>query len=235
MNLEQFTWSDLLVEAVIFIGSYFVLRFLKRRLSQPSITSPLAVRTRRWVEVILLIYEPLVVLIIGSTFVLINPLLHGVIIGGLAVIAFPYLRHYLSGLLLQINQQISLGKRLKTDQQQGVITRIGRLGLYLQTTDGRSFTNYTDIYKKGYTLTDQEVGGFYALQIKSPVERKADAAFLDLLASLPYLDWNHRPKIRTSTTNNQELHVQLSVKEEKHLHELIRSLEEREYECEVLT
>jgi hypothetical protein len=175
-----------------------------------------------------------VILIVGSTFVLINPLLHGVIIGGVAIIAFPYLRHYLSGLLLRINQQVSLGKRLKTANTQGVISRIGRLGLYLQTTDGRSFTNYTDIYKKGYTLTDQEVGGFYALQVHSPVEKRADKEFLDLLASLPYLDWNHRPKIRTTPDDHQKLNVQLSVKEEKHLYELIRTLEERDYECTIL-
>lgn len=237
MTLEQFTWWDLIVEVVIFIGSYFLLRFLKRRLSQPSITSTVAERTRQIVEVILLIYEPLVVLIVTSTFVLINPYLHGVIVGGLAILAFPYLRHYLSGILIRLGSQVALGKQIKTQGIQGVISKVGRAGLYLQTPDGRHFANYTDVYHDGFTLTDQEIGGFYALQVRSPIEKEkqVEKELLDVMSSLPYLDWNHRPKIRTSAANSKELHVQLSVKEEKHLHELVQALEERDYQCLILT
>lgn len=237
MSLEQFTWWDLILETILFIGSYFLLRFLKKRLSQPSATSTIAERIRQIVEVILLIYEPLVVLIIVSTFVLINPYLHGVIVGGLAILAFPYLRHYLSGILIRLGSQIALGKRVKTSDIQGVISKIGRAGLYIQVPDGRHFANYTDVYRNGFTLTDQEIGGFYALQVRSPIEKdkQVEKELLDLMASLPYLDWNHRPKIRISPANNRELQVQVSVKEERHLHELIEALEERDYQCLILT
>ncbi|MEM9887601.1 MAG: hypothetical protein AAF849_17025 [Bacteroidota bacterium] len=236
MDIEQFTWWDLFLEAVVFLGVYFILRFLDRRFSNMISTSSFIDTTKKVVHTVLLIYEPLVVLIIGSTFVLVNPLLHGAIIGGLVVIGFPYLRHYLSGRLMQFDSRITLGKQIKFDQVKGIVAQIGRTGIYLQTPDGSYYTNYTNLYKKGYTLTDQEdAGGFYQLKIKSPNEKASANDLLDLMASLPYLDWNHRPKIRADQEQPKRLNVQVSVKEERHLQELIQALEERKYECEVVT
>ncbi|MEM0992780.1 MAG: hypothetical protein AAGI49_07065 [Bacteroidota bacterium] len=235
MNIEQLTWLDLFLEAVVLIGVYFLLRFLDQRLSNTLNTSSFVITIKRVVHSVLLIYEPIVVVLVGSTFVLINPLLHGVIMGGLLIVGFPYLRHYLSGRLMQFDNRISIGKQIKLEDVKGVIAQIGRTGIYLQTSDGSHYTNYTELYKKGYTLTDQEeVGGFYQLKIKRPNEKGNATDLLDLMATLPYLDWNHRPKIRTDAQSSQQYNVQISVKEERHLHELIRALAERKYECEVV-
>jgi len=228
----QLTWLNFLLAAIVLLGIYFLLRFADKRLSNAVLSNPFFDALKNVVHYGLLIYEPLVIVVLGSVFVLINPILHGVIIGGIAIISFQHLRNYVTGRLIQLDNHVAIGKQIKLQLQEGIISEIGRTGLYLQTTSGRHFIPYQEVYTTGYTLTNrEEVGGFYQLRIETPEDKRGANQLLDLMATIPYLDWNHQPKISADSETENILRVQVSVKEEKHVHELITALHEWGYQC----
>ncbi|MEM8526571.1 MAG: hypothetical protein AAGG68_18150 [Bacteroidota bacterium] len=231
---QQITWLNLLFAAIVLLGIYFLLRFADKRLLNATLSNRYFDVLKNVVHYGLLIYEPLVVVVLISVFVLINPLIHGVIIAALAIIGFQHLRNYVTGRLIQLDNHVAVGKQVKLSQEQGVISEIGRTGLYLQTTTGRHFIPYQEVYITGYTLTNrEEVGGFYQLKIKTPEDKKGENRLLDLMATVPYLDWNHQPKISIDSENENALRVQVSVKEEKHVRELMTALNEWGYQAEM--
>ncbi|MEN0049743.1 MAG: hypothetical protein AAF806_21965 [Bacteroidota bacterium] len=231
---QQLTWLNLLFAAIVLLGIYSLLRFADKRLTNASLSNPVFDRLKNTVHYGLLIYELLVIVVLGSIFVLINPILHGVIIGGIGIIGFQHLRNYLTGRLFQFDNHVAVGKQVKLSKQEGVISEIGRTGLYLQTTTGRHFIPYQEVYTQGYTLTNREdVGGFYQLKIETPEDKKGANQLLDLMATVPYLDWNHQPKISADDKNQDTLRVQVSVKEEKHVRELMTALNEWGYQAEM--
>lgn len=236
MYVEEFTWWDFFFAAIILLGIYFLLRFANKRLSSVSLEKPYIEVLKKVVYYSLVIYEPLVVLSLGSIFILIHPLQHGIIVAGLLIISFSHLRHYLSGRLLQLDKYLAVGKQIQLDHKKGVISDIKRTGLYVQTAEGRHFLNYTDLYEKGYTLvTNDDIGGFYQLRIKTPENQSGVEHLLDLLSTIPYLDWEYQPKIRPFESDDNDLKVQVSVKEERHLNEMMEALEEWGYHCSILS
>jgi len=231
---QQLTWLNLLFAAIVLLGIYFLLRFADKRLASASLSNPFFDGLKNTVHYGLLIYELLVIVVLGSIFVLINPILHGVIIGGIGIIGFQHLRNYLTGRLFQLDNHVAVGKQVKLQAQEGIISEIGRTGLYLQTTTGRHFIPYQEVYTHGYTLTNrEEVGGFYQLRIETPEDKKGASRLLDLMATVPYLDWNHQPKINADNEMQNVLRVQVSVKEEKHVRELMTALNEWGYQAEM--
>ncbi|MEL6717107.1 MAG: hypothetical protein AAFP82_00155 [Bacteroidota bacterium] len=229
---QQITWFNLLLAAIVLLGIYFLLQFVDKRLANSTLSNRYFDVLKNVVHYSLLIYEPLVIVVLVSVFVLINPILHGSIIGFTAIVGFQHLRNYMTGRLIQLDNHVAVGKQVKLSQQQGVISEIGRTGLYLQTTTGRHFIPYQEVYNHGYTLTNRdEVGGFYQLKIETPEDQKGANRLLDLMATLPYLDWNHQPKVSINDENPNALRVQVSVKEEKHVRELMAALNEWGYQC----
>ena len=63
--------------------------------------------------------------------------------------AFSRIRDYLSGRIILFNPLIGVGKRMRTDKSTGVISKISRIGLYLQTGEGLHFVNYTTLLTEG--------------------------------------------------------------------------------------
>lgn len=231
---QQLTWLNLLFAAIVLLGIYFLLRFADRRLTSASLSNPFFDSLKNTVHYGLLIYELLVIVVLGSIFVLINPILHGVIIGGIGIIGFQHLRNYLTGRLFQLDNHVAVGKQVRLQTQEGIIAEIGRTGLYLQTTTGRHFIPYQEVYTHGYSLTNrEEVGGFYQLKIETPEDKKGASQLLDLMATVPYLDWNHQPKINADDEMQNVLRVQVSVKEEKHVRELMTALNEWGYQAQM--
>jgi hypothetical protein len=68
-------------------------------------------------------------LILAAQFMLINPWLHGIVLGVMLLGAFPQLRNYLHGRIVQFDQGISIGQRLSTPQYEGTILETERLGI----------------------------------------------------------------------------------------------------------
>ncbi|HFC00747.1 MAG TPA: mechanosensitive ion channel [Phaeodactylibacter sp.] len=232
----QFSWWNLLLIALFLLGFYFVLQFAKRILSKVNVFGKYQETVKIFIHHTLLVYEILALLLLSGVFVGINPLLHGSLVAVVLVGGFSHIKNYFSGIIIQYDDSIQLGKRLKTPKAHGVISSIERLGLKLRTNKGVQFINHSKLVSEGYTLlSGQEVGGFYQLNIRptTPDEKKDYATeLLDILVMTPYLDWNHQPKITVSKDLNKPIKVKVVVQEESHLHDLVELIEEGGFSCQ---
>ncbi len=229
--LPQFNWIDLLLAALILYGTYALLSVVRDRLQLTRRTQGIRAGAYNVIAPFLLYYEPITVLLLAAIFVFINPLLHGVVLLLLVAAGFSRLRDYLSGRIILATPIIAVGKRMKAERYTGVISRVTRFGLYLQTGEGLHFVNYTSLLTHGYSLiTGKDIGGYYQLHLTPAAGREDPLRDLfDRLMTTPYLDRGFRPELAHAEYGKPGISARLSVREEKHLTELLALLEEWGY------
>jgi len=239
LSKEYFTWWRFFLSAIFIIGLYFLLDFLNGILEKYNFLGKFQTRIKTIVKHSLLIYEAFALLILGSAFVLINPIYHGILAVIILATGFNHIKNYFSGRIVQFDQSVEEGKRLKTLDSQGVIFKKGRLGLKLRTQKGVQFVNYSNLISDGYTLlSGVEIGGFYELEIK-PSEQNDKKDYLtflrDLFTTTPYLDMSHRPQLEILNEEAKTILARVEVKEESHLQDLVTLIRERNFSCKVIS
>ena len=230
-SLPSPTWWQLAIIAAGLYGIYLLLSLLRDRLQRTRRVQGIRAGAYNVIAPFLLYYEPISILVLAAVFVFINPLLHGVIILLVILAGFSRLRDYLSGRIILATPLIEVGKRMKTDRFTGVISRITRIGMYLQTGEGLHFVNYTSLLTDGFSLiTGKEIGGYYQLNLTPAEDRKDPLRDLfNRLTTTPYLDRSFRPELSYSEYGKATISARLSVREEKHLTELLALLAEWGY------
>lgn len=234
-----FTWTNLLVAALLLWGIYWLLVMLQRRLASGVFFGRYQGRITAFVRTFLLLYEPITVLVLLLVFFFINPLMHGIFLVLLILAGFGRLRDYLSGRILLATSLVEEGRRMKTEKGTGVISRIGRVGLYLQTGEKLSFVNYSNLVTEGYSLTtSDEVGGYYQLNLTHPESTTTDEAlrFLaDKFLLTPYLTPDFRPELIVNDRDGDQrrINARVAIREERQLRELIDLIEEWNYQVRV--
>ena len=237
--MEQFlnnniNWADFFVTAVILIAAYFLLQLLQRLVVGLRLPYRYERPAEQFIEYTLLVYEPLVLLILTVTFVLINPVFHGLLVGFLLLIGFNQLRNYAYGRLLQLGGQIKAGKKISVGDQTGIAYAAERFGIRLQTSKGIRFISYQQLFEQGYMIgSGDNVGGFYRLKIRPQKEEDQlkEIRVMDLLATAPYLNWHHQPETVLSEKSPNQINVRVSVRDERHLQQLINLIEDNGYQC----
>ena len=116
----------------------------------------------------------------------------------------------------------------------GVLLIWGRIGLKLRTDNGLQFVNYSKLVAEGYTLlSGKEISGIYNINVTTAGDQPFDSEeLMDLWASTPYIDWSHSPDIQAGNNSNQ-INLHVLVKEESHLHDFIKLMEELGYQCKL--
>lgn len=234
---SQFSWGEFFVIALLLLVLYLILNFLERVLDRFTFLGKYQSMVKSFVHHTLLVYEAMVLLILSGVFIYINPPFHGILAFMVLIGGYAQIKDYLSGRIVQFDNYISVGKRLKTENTQGIISNMGRLGLKIRTNKGLHFVNYSKLLTDGYMLlSGEEVGGFYQLNIQpNEPDEKIDypTQLLDLLTTTPYLDWNHRPQLLPSKDPSKPIKARVVVKEESHLHDLITLIQEWGYSVKV--
>ena len=228
---SYFSWTDLLLAALLLYAIYALLYLLKGRLERTKRVEGFRAGAYRVVAPLLLLYQPITVLVLAMIFVFINPVLHGTILLLVVAAGFSRIRDYLSGRIILFNPLVTVGKRMRTEKSKGVISRISLIGLYLQTGEGLHFINYTTLLTEGYSLiTGKDIGGYYQLHLTPPADAEEPLQSLaDRLTTTPYLDRSFRPELTYAGREQQRINARLSVREEKHLTELLSLLSEWGY------
>lgn len=234
---NQFSWSNFLLLAAFLLGLYFALHLILELLGRGRLLGRWQTTFRNIVQTVLLIFEPLGVLLLLGAFIMINPVFHVILVGLILLVALPHLKNYITGRVLQFDENLRIGYRIETDETKGIVKSIDRLGIQLNTNKGVQFINYANLLKNGFVLLAGEtVGGFYNMKITpdEPEEKKNYAHELkDFLAIAPYLNQQHFPKIQTSLDTPNQFNVRLMVHEENHLNDFISLMKERGYSCRI--
>lgn len=225
---SYYTWTDLLLAAVILYAVYALLLLLKRRLEETKRSAGVRATIYHFVNALLLLDEPITIVVLATIFVFISPVLHGTILALIVAAAFTRLRDYLAGRIILFNPLIAKGRRLRVDRFNGVINRISRVGLFLQTGEGLHFVNFSTLLTQGYSVvTGKEIGGFYQLKIQPREgDRHGVRDLANHLLTTPYLDRSFRPELSRTGGGIQ---ARVSVREEQHLNELLALLAEWGY------
>ena len=238
MLMNTYSWGDFLVIALIVIGLLLLLQLAEQRLTRIFLPARIQSRINRLLHKINLLYEPIAAFILISVFVLIDPFNHGLFVGLILLVAFPHFKNYLSGRLVAFNSGIKKGELLRSGSLTGIISKQGRLGLYLQTPKGNHYINYSNLLANGYTLiSDEEVGGYYHLIIQSKDKEILPENMLNNLADrmvmAPYQTPGHKPELFISGENSDQIKARVMVKEERHLQEFISLITEWGYTCSI--
>ena len=234
---SHFTWWHCFTVVIALLASYFILQFAKQVLENTRLAGDARLFLINGIEWILVFYEPFVILLLLSAVILVNPPFHGMLAALVIVGSFTHIKNYISGRIMQLDKNITVGNRINVDKQKGVISDMGRLGLKLKTEKGTQYFNYSKLMADGYLLlSGEEIGGFHRLKIipKEPKEKvNYQLRLMDMFASTPYLDWNYKPTLTTTNEENLAINAKIMVREKEHLQDLIKLIEERGYTCSV--
>ena len=237
---NQFTWFSFLLVAAGLLALYFLLRVVRRLLAVSMPKKRFELWAEKFIHDLLTLFEPLAVILLSSIFIFINPPFHGLLIALLVFAGFSHVKNYLSGRFVHLDRSVSKGKRLKTGQTEGVISKLGNLGLHLQTPGGPHHVSYSTLLNEGYTLVSgEESGGFCHLRITLAEDQKTKPnaqQLFDLLATTPFLDWNYKPEMVPSDGENAgSIEAKFLLKDEKYLHDLQRLMNEWGFLCQMAT
>ncbi|MCB0636595.1 MAG: hypothetical protein KDC54_08250 [Lewinella sp.] len=235
-----FNWADLLVIGLALL----LLRMLLQWAYRLIIHSPFLNKVS-WIDGHLLrqlqvIYEPLAVLLLLAVFVLINPVLHGILVAASVLLGFAHCRNYLTGRLMQLDEGLRTGQRLRSGTTEGAITALDRLGLKLRTEQGLHFITYSDLMTDGYLLlSGQEIGGLYHLHFQPTknIKQKDPAQhLLDLLTTTPYIDGTTITPVLSpkGETPEQGWETQVLLRDNQYLPDFLQLVKEWGYDSIII-
>lgn len=234
---NQFSLGDFLMITLALLAFYFALHFANRLIKSAGFLKSWQPKVAQIIHYLLVVYEPLAIIILVSAFILIKPVFNGLLVGLLLLAGFSHVRNYTSGWLILTDSNMAVGKKIKTGDLQGIISKLRRLGLHLQTSEGIHYISYSQLQEQGYALiSGEEIGGFYFLKITPKDEQKVgnhSIRIMDLLTSAPYVDRNHKPELLPNKEKNC-LEARVLLKEETHLYELMALIEDWGYHGAVL-
>lgn len=232
--ISRISWWRFFLLALALLGVYFLLRFFVQLLGRVSLPWLELGPTRKVVRYIQMLYEPLAILLAATLFFLVHPVSNGLLLLLIGLATFSHIRNYFSGKLIALQSNLHVGIRIRVGDKQGRISHLGRLGIRLQSNDGQHYLNYGQLLAAGYTLVSgQEVGGLYQLRV-TPQQAMQKTQLMDLLVTVPYLDWNYTPEILPSAAHPGSYETRVLLREEDHLQELTRLVLEWGFQCEVI-
>lgn len=235
-NKAAFSWSEFLFVGATLFAVYFILRISQRFLTISQPFGRFQRPIKMFVTYFLLVFEPLVILLLSSAFLMINPIYHGLLLGLIMLFAYAHMKNYVNGRVMQFNTSFTVGREIRTEKLEGIIDRKGRLGLQIKTAQGVHFVSYSQLIKDSYMLlSGDDISGFYELLIipNLPNEKyNYETRLIDSLSSVPYLDWNHKPEI--TVESDYKIKARIVVKDENHLHDLVKLIQDWNYSCTIL-
>jgi hypothetical protein len=235
-NKAAFSWSEFLFVGATLFAAYFILSVAQRFLSISQLFGRFQRPIKQVVTYFLLVFEPLVILLLSSAFLMINPIYHGLLLGLIMLFAYAHMKNYVNGRVMQFNASFTVGREIRTEKLEGIIDRKGRLGLQIKTAKGVHFVSYSQLIKDSYMLlSGDDISGFYELEIipNQPNEKyNYESKLIDSLSTVPYLDWNHRPEI--TIDDDYKIKARIVVKDENHLHDLVKLIQDWNYSCKIL-
>jgi len=235
-NMEIYTlsWGFCFFCFILLIGLYFGLLILSRIVRRTNFFGEAQNQIDKALQFALKIYEPVALTILLVIVVLVNPILHGLIALIFLVLGYTPIKNYISGQLFLLAHNLNKGQRVKVGDSTGVIDRMGRTGLYLQTAEGARFINYSSLLSDGYMmLKGEKIGGLHELQIRPKDTAKGDhlSVIQNKLFSCPYIDWNLKPNVKKEEETEDSYQVQVLVREDQHINYLMQLINEWGYDC----
>ncbi|MCB0519772.1 MAG: mechanosensitive ion channel [Lewinellaceae bacterium] len=235
----RLTWGQFFGSALMALTLYLLLKFADRVLAAVYLRAKWNARTRKILTKIIVVYEPAAILLLVGVLVFVNPFTFGLaaLLAGLA--GFSHLKNYLGGRMVFLQGIVAPGKKIRIDKLEGIVETLGKMGLRIRSNTGLHFINYQKLLAEGYSLlSGEDVGGYCHLKISPKSDEiKINHAehIADMLATTPYLNWNHKPEILPNENGGNEVEVKMLLRESQYLVDLKKLVSEWGYDCKTIT
>jgi len=232
LALLDISWGRWIIVSLFALLIYWLIRLLKNWLEKASLLGGWNYRIYRFVQKAFILSEPVCFLIVVGGFVLINPIIHGILAVIVLLLGYSVVKSYFSGKVLQMGYELQKGQKIKVKENEGIIQEIGRTSLVLQTKLGAEHISYVQLFENGFTqLEGEKIGGLQAIYIDSGEEKTVSMQSIkDKLWESPYLDWSYNPEIALTNKENQ-FEVKVLLREKHHLEDLKNLITEWGYAC----
>lgn len=228
----EISWIRWFFTILLVFAIYWVVRLVNNALLKTSLLGGWNDKIYRIFNKVYILVEPVGVLIIIASFILINPFVHGIM--SLIVLSLGYniIKSYFSGKVIQLSNEFFIGQKVKVKDNEGFIQSLGRTSLTLQTKQGAEYISYGQLFESGYTqLQGKRIGGLEALYIDAGDTDKVPIQTIkDKLWESPYLDWSFDPEIAITNQHNK-FEVKVLLKERDHLEDFKDLINEWGYTC----
>jgi len=188
MQFNTISWFYFFLYALLLIGLYFLLLLLSGLVNRAQFLGVWQARFSRVLQFLLHAYEPVALVILLVSFVLVNPVVHGFIAAFFILLGYLPIRNYINGRIFLLANELKEGQHIEINKKAGVVKKTERLGLLLQTPEGLRFVNYSSLLSDGFVLLKGEkVGGLYELQLTAEAgqEKKHHKFLRNRLYSCP--------------------------------------------------
>mgnify|MGYP000234670063 CR=1 FL=1 len=108
---QHIHWIDLLIITLVLLFLRILLQWIYRLITHSPYLSKVGWLDGHLFRQLQVIYEPVAILILLGFFILINPLLHGILVAASLLIGYHHGQHYLSGRLIQLDNALRPGQR----------------------------------------------------------------------------------------------------------------------------
>ncbi|MCP4439989.1 MAG: hypothetical protein GY810_13675 [Aureispira sp.] len=193
----QFSWASFGLLLVLVGLGYVILRAIHRKINSLTLNRNLERILFLGNQRILIIYEPIAIIVLSSVWVLVNPLWHGILALFFIVVAFPHIRNYMTGRLTRISNELAIGKNIIVQKEQGTISQLAPLGIYIMMDNGLRYFTYNQLATEGYTIVSgSDLGEYCTLAIKlheGEDSQKQCQWLLHMLMAAPYTDSSYQP------------------------------------------
>lgn len=234
----HFSWTFFGFLLILASLGYLILRALHRKINDLTFNRKVERIIYLSTQRILVIYEPLAVIILASIWVLVNPVWHGILMLFLVASAFPHVRNYVTGRLIRLSNELSVGKNIIVQNEQGTISQLAPLGVYIMMNSGLRYFNYNQLAKQGYTIVSGSDLGEYctiAVTLQEENDRQKQQQWLiHMLMASPYIDSNYPPKLLDRGANdNHKTSIKLLLHKGNYHNHLTTLINDWGYPCQL--
>ncbi|MFK8055178.1 MAG: hypothetical protein AB8F78_03565 [Saprospiraceae bacterium] len=245
------TWTHFFYTLLAVAIIYAIAKLLQGRLDRGLYLREADGTVRMFIRVFLIVLNPMAILLLAAIFVAIWPLAHGLMLGLLILFGFRYIRDYVSGKVLRLDQSMQQGRPVQTHLGTGSISSFGLTALYIQREDGRTRVGYTDLLAHGYTVTgSSDRGGYFRLEVSTVTseDKEADVEskpvvqdeqlsrkLTQALVDNPYVKPDFRVDNLLNGSGDWTIEISVGLHRAEHIDHLVAQLLESGFRTSILT
>lgn len=234
----RMTWIQFFGSATVALALYLLLKFAQRTLTVVFFSRKWYPASSKLLTKIIVAYEPVAILVLVGVLVFINPFTYGLAALLVGLAGFYHLKNYLGGRMVFLQGIVVPGKKIRIGKLEGTVETLGKMGLRIRSHAGLHFISYEKLLTEGYSLlSGEDVGGFCHLKMAPRTEvPKTNHAqrIADLLATAPYINWNHKPQVLPGENGGNEVEVKMLLRENQYLDDLKKLINEWGYDCKAI-
>ncbi|MBT8219967.1 MAG: hypothetical protein KJP00_09080 [Bacteroidia bacterium] len=214
-------WFQFGLIIALSVGLILGIKVLHFIFDNSGINTGLARRSVKFLRRLPDYLEPVIVLMIATYFLSINPIMHLLILAVVFLFGYGQIKDYFTGKSMLYSNELPLRSRIEYGDKIGLIMDRSRFGIHIQTKDGVDFLRYSKLYQDGFKLNTLDTyGGYFEFQVDA--NNFGDMSIHDIkemILQSPYSNILYDTQVNSSVSPGQ-IQFNVHLRDESHLDDL---------------